>query len=47
MFPRFPRLREDMALVFAAGVIVGAILLALAMPNDVWEMAWRFQGPSA
>ena len=47
MVPRFSRRHEDMALVFTVGVIVGAILLAIAMPHDAWEMAWRFRGPSA
>lgn len=47
MAPRFPRFHQDTVLVFTAGVIAGAILLAIAIPQDAWEMAWRFHGPSA
>ncbi len=39
------RYRQDVFLAFLIGFLVGALLLAFAIPPDAWGVAWRFRGP--
>lgn len=34
----------DLFIAFAIGFVLGAVLLAVAIPDDAWAVAWRYRG---